>query len=184
MARDVSVGRWRGVPRGVGAAGMSLLLGGACPASLPGEGGAEGVHYRRIEVPTAPESDAARARRVRQERAAYEAARQKALAAFVSEDERRCVADADCTLTPHHCCTCAAGGEMDAIHSAALPALVGRRGAACAETLCTQRISDHPTCAATRARCDAGRCVPDVAAAPAPPPTPEGGRGLGVEAIP
>lgn len=92
-----------------------------------------------------------------------------------TDDERRCAADADCMLTTSDCCGCNALGKQTSVRKDRIEALTERRRPICATIACAQGMSDDPSCAATRAVCRQGRCVPDAA---------EGApKGVGVEKI-
>lgn len=136
-----------------------------------------------VELPApAPkvETEAEREQRLVAKRAHFEAMRNKFQAAFVQEAERTCQTDADCTLTPAHCCTCSAGGTQDAVSAEKLPDILLRRAEVCREIMCPQMISQHPSCSATRARCELGVCKPDVDPNAAAEPE----FGLGIESLP
>ena len=154
-----------------------LLLGTGCPKPLADD---ERWIPVESEANAGEASDAETAeQRERVRRVAMEARVKKMRAALISADEATCTADADCDLTSFHCCSCSAGGQMAAVNKAKLPDLLKRRGIVCQECACAQVVSDHPSCAAERAVCREGRCVPDVPAGS--PPLQEG---VGVEPIP
>lgn len=92
-----------------------------------------------------------------------------------TDDERRCVADADCTLATLDCCGCAALGKQIGVRKDRVQALTERRRPICGVVACAQGISEDPSCTAARAVCLEGRCVPELAAGPT--------GGVGVEKI-
>lgn len=92
-------------------------------------------------------------------------------------DERRCTADADCTLSTLDCCGCAALGKQIGVRKDRVQALTERRRPICGVVACAQGMSEDPSCSATRAVCREGQCVPDVASGP------KGGAGVDVEKI-
>lgn len=116
---------------------------------------------------TSPEKLATQ-ERARKTAAAIRVKRMQAV--FVSEEERRCSQDEDCELTSFHCCGCTGGGQQDAVHNEHLPAVLQRRISYCADEVCPQVMSTHPSCAATKAICQASRCVPMVDTSPSLPP--------------
>jgi hypothetical protein len=95
---------------------------------------------------------------------------------FVREPEQKCVADADCVLTPRFCCGCTANGAMVGVHKDKLQELLYRRVVACKEHLCPQVMSSDPSCEAKRAVCRGGVCVADA-------PPAKKSDGVGVEPI-
>lgn len=111
-------------------------------------------------------------------RIAMEARVNKMRAALIRPEEATCTRDEECELTDFHCCNCTAGGRMAAVRADALPDVLKRRGITCPEYACPQVVSDDPTCAAERAVCREGKCVPDVSPSATPP------AGIGVEPIP
>jgi hypothetical protein len=99
--------------------------------------------------------------------------------AFLTDAERECTEDSQCTLTPLHCCNCTGNGELTAVNANLLGQVLSRRAGICADYSCAQAMSSHPSCSARTAVCREGKCVPnpaDVAAAPPP-------AGVGVETI-
>lgn len=145
------------------AATVWLLIG--CPESLPVSEKWQPVVLAQED--TSPE-ELERQERARKTAAAIRVKRMQAV--FVSDDERRCRQDADCELTPFHCCGCTGGGQQDAVHREQLPAVLQRRIAYCADEVCPQVMSTHPSCAATTAMCQAGRCVPKLDTSTSLPP--------------
>ncbi len=93
----------------------------------------------------------------------------------VGDDEQRCEVDEECVLTTVDCCGCNALGRQTAVRKDRLLALTERRRPICSTIACAQGMSDDPSCSASRARCLAGRCTADAAAAVQ--------RGVGVEKI-
>lgn len=157
-----------------------VLMSAACPHSARTNDEAKWVPVELPERPPEEETEAQRERRLSAQRAHLQAMRNKFQAAFVQEEERKCTEDAQCKLTPAHCCTCTAGGAQDAVSTEKFPDVVSRRVEVCPEIMCPQVISQDPSCAAKSARCEQGVCVPDVdASAPEEPAF-----GLGVESIP
>lgn len=149
----------------------------ACPKPLPPEENWQ-------PFPGAPatrkaESQVSEEQKQRVQRLVLEAKIRKMRAAFVKPGEKTCTTDADCTLTPLHCCSCAAGGQMDAVRAEDLPAVIKRRGHICEDYACPQVVSTHLSCNATKAVCREGACVPDV-----PEGAAEGPKGIGEEPIP
>lgn len=153
---------------------LLLAFAGGCPQPVASEADAQ---WRKVEPAPRTETPEEKARRAEAERVRLEARVKKMRAAFVDDQERVCSADADCTLTPQHCCTCAAGGRQDAVNQARLPGLIGRRAVTCTDYACPQVVSDDPSCDAVRAVCRDGRCAPLVPAGAATT------GGLGVEPI-
>lgn len=151
---------------------LPLLAASGCPKEMPPEN-----EWRKVEPVNQPATPEETARRERAQRLALEAKIKKMRAAFLQADERTCTKDEECTLTPQQCCTCAAGGQQDAVNAEKLPELIRRRGIVCDDYVCPQVVSTHPSCSATRALCREGKCVPDV---PAGAKAPEG---IGVEPI-
>ena len=150
---------------------LAALLG--CPKELPQQ-----AAWRSVDAGTRSEDPAVTARRERAKRVALEAQVKKMRAAFVEPTEQTCTRDDECTLTPQHCCTCAAGGQYDAVNQQSLPELMKRRGIICQDYVCPQVMSTHPSCQAKGAVCRDGRCVPDIPAGAEEP------AGIGVEPIP
>lgn len=98
---------------------------------------------------------------------------------FVREPEQKCVADADCVLTPRFCCGCTANGAMVGVHKDKLQEVLYRRVVACKEYVCPQAMSTDPSCEAKKAACRGGVCVADVPAGATGKQ-----QGIGVETIP
>lgn len=154
---------------------LALVLAG-CPEPLAPED--RWVPVKGADATGANDDDPeAVAQRERVRQLAMEARVKKMRAAFVSDEEASCKSDDDCELTAYHCCNCSAGGRMAAVSKSAMSELLRRRGVVCAEYACAQVVSDDPTCAAERAVCREGKCVPDAPASTAP-------EGIGVEPIP
>lgn len=95
------------------------------------------------------------------------------IAASAAPDERitaadqQCSQDSECALTTADCCGCNAAGKQIGVRADVVASLAQRRAPVCAGVSCAQSISDDPTCTATKAVCRAGKCEPDVGAAPA-----------------
>lgn len=72
-----------------------------------------------------------------------------------------CESADDCVLV-EDCCGCAAGGTKMAVHNDELQQTLRRESDACADRQCGSEPSDDPSCEATAARCEDGRCVPAI----------------------
>jgi hypothetical protein len=156
---------------------LTVLVG--CPKELAGAGGSSGNEWRKVDA--GPTISKPRVDPKLQERFKREVAEKhvkKMQAALTTPDEQVCKADADCTLTPYHCCPCEHGGKLVAVNRTAVPQIVQRRSAVCPDYVCTQMVSTDSSCAATRAVCREGKCIPDVPADAAK------ADGVGVETIP
>jgi|GEM_PF-2146471 len=159
-----------------------------CPESTSADGKGKGgapAQWQKVNVDVPDE--------IRKERQARQAEREKALAKtkrmkakahvermrgmFVTDDERACLSDGDCTLTNTHCCSCNNGGTMAAINQTRLTGLLQRRMSGCESMACPQKVSDDATCSATTAVCVKGRCEVNVPASAKKP------SGIGVEPI-
>lgn len=155
-------------------------MGSACPQKVnaPEQG-----QWKPVSLPEqAPRSEtpAQKEQRLTAQRAHLQAKGRKFKAAFVLDDEKTCQVDADCTLANAHCCSCSAGGTLVGVAAEKLTKVFDRRIEVCDDIMCPQMVSSHPSCSATKARCENGTCVPDVA----PNAKGESGFGLGVETIP
>jgi hypothetical protein len=153
---------------------LAVLVG--CPKELGGGGGSE---WRKVDAGpslTRPKVDPKLQERFKREVAEKHVKRMQA--ALINAEEQTCKADADCALTPFHCCPCEQGGKLVAVNRVSVPQVVQRRSAVCPDYTCPQVVSSDATCAATQAVCRGGQCVPDVPADAQAP------AGLGVETIP
>lgn len=90
----------------------------------------------------------------------------------VLDDERRCTADSDCTLTTADCCGCQALGKQVGVRKDKLVAVGERRAPVCTAVACAQAISDDPSCSAAAAVCRDGLCAPATGPATAVPVEP------------
>lgn len=156
---------------------LVVLVG--CPKELAGAGGGGRDEWRTVDAgPTIkkPRIDPALQERFRREVAEKHV--KKMQAALTMPDEQKCASDAECTLTPFHCCPCEHSGKLVAVNRTAVPQIVQRRSAVCPDYVCAQVVSDDASCAATRAVCREGMCVPDV------PADAKKADGVGVETIP
>jgi hypothetical protein len=96
-------------------------------------------------------------------RALAKRARAKAPAASVD-----CKTDADCVAVPDDCCPCSEGGKQRAIPKKQKATYEKDRHKRCGETMCTETVSQDPSCAQV-AFCGAGICeLRDPAADAAP----------------
>jgi hypothetical protein len=68
-----------------------------------------------------------------------------------------CKSDNDCTTAPDDCCSCNEGGKQRAIPRKELAAYEKDRRKRCAGTMCTEAMSNDPSCS-LRAVCLAGIC--------------------------
>jgi len=68
-----------------------------------------------------------------------------------------CKTDADCTTVQDDCCSCSEGGKQRAIPKKELAAYDKERRKRCTGTMCTEVMSQDPTCS-QRAFCGAGIC--------------------------
>lgn len=102
----------------------------------------------------APSAEAKRAR----------AGKGKASAASTAD----CKTDADCVVVTDDCCPCSEGGKQRAIPKKERAAYEKDRHKRCAGTMCTEAISQDPTCS-QRAMCGAGICELGEPAADAAP---------------
>jgi hypothetical protein len=68
-----------------------------------------------------------------------------------------CKTDADCALVVDDCCPCSEGGKQRAIPKKEKAAYEKDRHKRCAGTMCTEAVSQDPTCS-QRAFCGAGIC--------------------------
>ncbi len=158
------------------AACVTALLGASllgCPQPIAAQD-----EWRQVEGAPATRSLFSDEQKQRAEEVKHKAHVNKMRAAFVSNEERACQRDEECALTSAHCCNCATGGTMQGIQRDKVRDVLQRRGIICAESACPQVISDDPSCAAERAVCQDGLCVPDVPAGAGGP------AGIGVEPIP
>jgi hypothetical protein len=81
----------------------------------------------------------------------------------VLADDQRCTSDSECTLTTVDCCGCDSLGAQVGVRADKLAALVERRQPVCSAIHCAMQMSDDPSCAARKAVCKAGACVPETA---------------------
>ncbi len=81
-------------------------------------------------------------------------ARKKAPAAASTDD---CKKDSDCVLVADDCCSCSQGGKQRAIPRKQMAEYERDRKKRCADTACTEVMSNDPTCSAT-VFCGAGIC--------------------------
>jgi hypothetical protein len=68
-----------------------------------------------------------------------------------------CKTDADCVAVADDCCSCTEGGKQHAIPKKDKAAYEKERRKRCTETLCTETLSQDPSCG-QRAFCGAGIC--------------------------
>jgi hypothetical protein len=68
-----------------------------------------------------------------------------------------CKVDADCVAVPDDCCSCNEGGKQRAILKKDQAAYEKDRKKRCAETMCTEVMSQDPTCS-QKPYCLAGIC--------------------------
>ena len=68
-----------------------------------------------------------------------------------------CKKDADCVAVPDDCCPCAEGGKQRAIPKKDRATYEKDRHKRCAGTMCTEAMSQDPSCA-QQAFCGAGIC--------------------------
>jgi hypothetical protein len=68
-----------------------------------------------------------------------------------------CKTDADCVAVPDDCCPCAEGGKQRAIPKKERATYEKDRHKRCAGTMCTEAVSQDPSCA-QQAFCGAGIC--------------------------
>jgi len=85
-------------------------------------------------------------------RAEAKHARAKAPAAALD-----CKVDADCVAVPDDCCPCSEGGKQRAIPKKTKAAYEKDRHKRCGETMCTEVVSQDPTCTQVPF-CGAGIC--------------------------
>ncbi len=81
-----------------------------------------------------------------------------------------CATDADCTTFKDGCCGCNEGGKALAIAKKNADDYDGLLAFECGASACAMMISTDPTCKMA-AKCAAGKCVLDGAAAPPAPAT-------------
>jgi hypothetical protein len=72
-------------------------------------------------------------------------------------DNRDCKADHDCVIVADDCCPCSQGGKARAIPKKQKDTYEKDRKKRCADTACTEMMSDDPTCAQVPF-CGAGIC--------------------------
>lgn len=72
-----------------------------------------------------------------------------------------CESADDCVLV-EDCCGCSAGGKKMAVHRERLDQVISSEAENCEQKSCGSGPSDDPSCEASGARCEQGRCVPDV----------------------
>jgi hypothetical protein len=77
-----------------------------------------------------------------------------------------CKTDADCVAVPEDCCPCSEGGKQRALPKKERAAYDKDRKKRCAGTMCTEVMSQDPSCS-QRVFCGAGICEL-VSADPAP----------------
>lgn len=82
-------------------------------------------------------------------------ARHKSAAAAASAAD--CKVDHDCVLVPDDCCPCSQGGKQRAIPKKGKTAYEKDRKKRCAGTVCTEMMSQDPSCAQVPF-CGAGIC--------------------------
>lgn len=82
----------------------------------------------------------------------------KIRAKLVSNDERKCKVDADCSLINFDCCSCNEGGRKQAVAKDKKLSVGVRRTEVCAKVMCAQSMSSHASCNATEAACVEGYC--------------------------
>jgi hypothetical protein len=68
-----------------------------------------------------------------------------------------CKTDADCVIVTDDCCPCSEGGKQRAIPKKERAAYEKARHKRCQGTMCTEAISQDPSCS-QRAMCGAGIC--------------------------
>jgi hypothetical protein len=68
-----------------------------------------------------------------------------------------CKVDADCVVVPDDCCSCNEGGKQRAILKKDQAAYEKDRKKRCAETMCTEVMSQDPSCS-QKPFCGAGIC--------------------------
>ena len=61
-------------------------------------------------------------------------------------DNRDCKADRDCVVVADDCCPCSQGGKARAIPKKQMDAYEKDRKKRCADTACTEMMSDDPSC--------------------------------------
>jgi hypothetical protein len=79
-----------------------------------------------------------------------------------------CKTDADCVVVTDDCCPCSEGGKQRAIPKKERAAYEKDRHKRCQGTMCTEAISQDPSCS-QRAMCGAGICELGEPAADAAP---------------
>jgi hypothetical protein len=87
----------------------------------------------------------------------------KAVAAASTDD---CKKDSDCAVVPDDCCPCNQGGALRALPKKQKDAYEKDRKKRCAGTLCTEVMSQDPTCV-QHPFCGAGICELEDAPSPA-----------------
>jgi hypothetical protein len=87
-----------------------------------------------------------------------------------------CKTDKDCVLVPDDCCPCSEGGKQRAIPKKEKDSYEKERHKRCADTACTESMSNDPSCSQTPF-CGAGICELGGGDAPAAdaPSAPGGG---------
>jgi len=68
-----------------------------------------------------------------------------------------CKTDKDCVLVTDDCCSCSQGGKQRAIPKKQKDAYEKERKKRCADTACTEAMSDDPSCS-QKPFCGAGIC--------------------------
>ncbi len=156
---------------------LVLGLGMGCPEDLP-----KRPIYRKVGEAPKPKTKENLTEATKKMHAAAKAVRDRRRVtamrlAFVTDAERACKTDDECTLTNSHCCGCTAMGTMTAIRSDQLKNLIGRRQASRQEYQCAAGMSADPSCAPVSAVCLNNLCVPN------PKEMGKAGAGIGVEPI-
>ena len=80
---------------------------------------------------------------------------------LISDEDRACAVDDECTLIDETCCPCISNGGTEgrtAVATSAVDAIDARRAATCSGGACATAVSTNDTCCASTAVCVAGRC--------------------------
>jgi len=132
---------------------FGALILSACPEPI-----SEPIIVRKVaSAPNTPKSNGSKMSDANK-RLMLDAKLKKIRAKLVSNDERKCKVDDDCSIINFDCCSCNEGGRKQAVAKDKKLSVGVRRTEVCAKVMCAQSMSSHASCNASEAHCVEGFC--------------------------